>query len=127
VRSSKTDVELAAGVQVYSDPASTLRTMAHNHPASQDVGLTPIQETSGKRQSPTLMDLDIQDRGHQLLRIPLLRTRVNRDDRGRVEGGLGRATPILASQPSCSLLNATLWRWWASAPSRVMSCSGGRC
>jgi hypothetical protein len=78
VRSSKTDVELAAAGQVYSDPASTLRTLAHNHPASQDVGLTPIQETSGKRQSPTLMDLDIQDRGHQLLRILLLGTWVNK-------------------------------------------------
>jgi len=52
-RSSKTDVELAAAVQVYSDRASTLRTMAHNHRASQDVGLTPIHETSGKLHSPT--------------------------------------------------------------------------
>jgi hypothetical protein len=77
VRSSKTDVELAAAVQVYSDPASTLRTMAHNHPASQDVGLTTIQETSGKRHSPTLMDLGIQDRGYQLRRISLPRTLVN--------------------------------------------------
>jgi hypothetical protein len=78
VRSSKTDVELAAEVQVYSDPASTLRTMAHNHSASQDVVLTPIQETSGKPQSPTLMDLDIQDRGYHLRRIPLPRTPVNK-------------------------------------------------
>jgi hypothetical protein len=74
VRSSKTDVELAAGVQVYSDPASTLRTMAHNHSASQDVVLTAIQQSSGKPQSPTLMDLDIQNRGYYLLRIPLFST-----------------------------------------------------
>jgi hypothetical protein len=81
VRSSKTDVELAAGVQVYSDPATILRTMAHNHPASQDVGLTPIQETSGKLQSPTLMDLDIQDREYHLRRISLPRTSVNKGKR----------------------------------------------
>jgi hypothetical protein len=72
------DVELAAAVQVYSDPAPTLRTMAHNHPASQDVGLTPVQETSGKPHSLTLMDLDIQDRGYHLRRIPLLGSRVNK-------------------------------------------------
>ena len=71
-------VELAAGVQVYSDPAPTLHTMAHNHPASQDVGLTPVHATSGKPQSPTLMDLDIHDRGCHLRRIPLLGTSVNR-------------------------------------------------
>ncbi len=77
-------VELAAGVQVYSDPASTLRTMAHNHSASQDVVLTAIQQSSGKPQSPTLMDLDIQDRGYQLRRIPLPRTWVNKGEkRGR--------------------------------------------
>jgi hypothetical protein len=70
-------VELAAGVQVYSDPASTLRMMAHNHSASQDVVLAAIQQTSEKPQSPTLMDLDIQDRGDQLRRIPLPRTSVN--------------------------------------------------
>ena len=74
-------VELAAEVQVYSDPASTLRTMAHNHSASQDVGLNAIQQTSGKPQSPTLMDQDIQDRGYQLRRIPLLRCWVNKGDR----------------------------------------------
>ena len=72
------DVELPAGVQVYSDPAPTLRTMAHNHPASQDVGLTPVQETSGKPHSLTLTDLDIQDRAYHLRRIPLLGTWVNR-------------------------------------------------
>jgi hypothetical protein len=77
VRSSKTDVELAAAVQVYSDPACTLRTRAHNHSATQDVGLTPIQETSGKPHSLTFMDQDIQDRGYHLLRIPLLRPSVN--------------------------------------------------
>jgi hypothetical protein len=54
VRFSETDVDLAdidlaAEMEVYNEPASALRTMAHNHPASQDVGLTPIQETSGKR------------------------------------------------------------------------------
>ena len=65
------DVDLAAEVEVYSDPASTLRTMAHNHPASQDVGLPPIQQTTAKPHSPTLMDLDIQDRGYHLRRIPL--------------------------------------------------------
>jgi hypothetical protein len=83
VRSSESvveiaDVELAAAVEVYSDRAPTLRTMAHNHPASQDVGLTPVQETSGKPHSLTLMDLDIQDRGYHLRRIPLPRTPVNR-------------------------------------------------
>jgi hypothetical protein len=79
VRSSKNRcVKLAAEVQVYSDPASTLRTMAHNHSASQDVGLNAIQQTSGKPQSPTLMDLDIQDRGYHLLRISLLGTSVNK-------------------------------------------------
>jgi hypothetical protein len=78
VRSSKTDVELAAAVQVYSDPACTLRTRAHNHSATQDVGLTPIQETSGKPHSLTFMDQDIQDRGYHLLRIPLPRTWVNK-------------------------------------------------
>ena len=52
--------------------------MAHNHPASQDVVMTSIQETSGKPHSPTLMDLDIQDRGYQLRRIPLPRTLVNK-------------------------------------------------
>jgi hypothetical protein len=72
------DVDLAAAVEVYSDPASAQRMMAHNHPASQDVGLTAIQETSGKSHSPTLMDLDIQDRGYHLRRISLPRTRVNR-------------------------------------------------
>jgi len=82
VRSSETDIDLAdidlaAEVEVYSDPASALRTMAHNHPAAQDVGLPPIQETSAKPHSPTLMDLDIQDRGYHLLRIPLPRTPVN--------------------------------------------------
>jgi len=77
------DVDLAAEVEVYSDPASALRTMAHNHPASQDVGLTAMQETSGKPNSPTLMDLDIQDRGYHLRRIPLLRTTVNK---GKVKG-----------------------------------------
>jgi hypothetical protein len=71
-------VELAAEVQVYSEQASTLRTMAHNHSASQDVGLSAIQQTSGKPHSPTLMDLDIQDRGYQLRRIPLPRTPVNK-------------------------------------------------
>ena len=71
------DVDLAAAVEVYSDPASTQRMMAHNHPASQDVGLTAIQETSGKSHSPTLMDLDIQDRGYHLRRIPLPRIWVN--------------------------------------------------
>ena len=79
MRSSETDVDLAdvdlaAAVEVYSDPASALCTMAHNHPASQDVVLTPIQKTSGKPQSPTLMDLDIQNRGYYLLRIPLFST-----------------------------------------------------
>jgi hypothetical protein len=59
VRSSEIDVDLAdidlaAEVEVYNDPASALRTMAHNHPASQDVGLSAIQETSGKPHSPTL-------------------------------------------------------------------------
>jgi hypothetical protein len=72
------DIDLAAEVEVYNDPASALHTMAHNHPASQDVGLTPIQETSGKPHSPTLMDLDIQDRGYHLLRTPFPRTPVNR-------------------------------------------------
>jgi hypothetical protein len=38
----KTDVDLAAVVQVNSEWASTLRTTAHNHPASLDVVLTPI-------------------------------------------------------------------------------------
>jgi hypothetical protein len=78
VRSSKIDVELAAAVQVYSDQVSPLRTRAHNHSATQDVGLTPIQETSGKPQSLTFMDQDIQDRGYHLLRIPLLRAWLNK-------------------------------------------------
>ena len=77
------DVDLAAAVEVYSDPASAQRMMARNHPASQDVGLPTIQETSGKPQSPTLMDLDIQDRGYHLRRISLPRTRVNRAREGR--------------------------------------------
>ena len=75
------DIDLAAEVEVYSDPASALRTMAHNHPASQDVGLTPIQETSAKPHSPTLMDLNIRDHGYHLLRIPLPRTTVNKGPR----------------------------------------------
>jgi hypothetical protein len=114
VRSSKTDVELAAGVQVYSDPASTLRTMAHKNPASQDVGLTPIQETSGKRQSPTLMDLDIQDRGHQLLRIPLPRNRVNKGKKckGRSLSGSAPSNPQLLG--SLQRIAMTLTRWHAS-------------
>ena len=72
------DIDLAAEVEVYNDPASALRTMAHNHPASQDVVLAPIQETSGKPHSPTLMDLDIRDRGYHIRRTPFPRTPVNR-------------------------------------------------
>jgi hypothetical protein len=103
VRSSETDVDLAdvdlaAAVEVYSDPASALCTMAHNHPASQDVGLTPIQKTSGKPQSPTLMDLDIQNRGYYLLRIPLFpRSWLNKPPADVPEPS-GWQTPI----PHCS-------------------------
>ena len=93
------DVDLAAEVEVYSDPASALRTMAHNHPASQDVVMTSIQETSGKPHSPTLMDLDIQDRGYQLRRIPLPRTSVNKKLVPRCvfvgDRGAGRAVDVL--------------------------------
>jgi hypothetical protein len=50
-------------MQVYSDLGSSLRTMRHNHPDPRDAVLIPIQETSGKPHSPTLLGLDIQDRG----------------------------------------------------------------
>jgi hypothetical protein len=88
VRFSETDVDLAdidlaAEMEVYNEPASALRTMAHNHPASQDVGLTPIQETSGKPHSPTLMDPDIQDRGYYLLRTPFSAVSILEDGCGR--------------------------------------------
>ena len=68
--------------------------MAHNHRASQDVGLTPILATSGKPHSPTLVDLHIQDRGYHLRRIPLLRRWVNKGrkkDRAALEGVSWRA------------------------------------
>jgi hypothetical protein len=73
----ESDVDLADAVEVYSDPASAQRMMVHNHPASQDVGLTTIQETSGKSHSPTLME-----GGYSGSRISpsqnfLLHTRVN--------------------------------------------------
>jgi hypothetical protein len=87
VRSSETDVDLAdidlaAEVGVYNDPASALRTMAHKNSASQDVVLTPIQETSAKPHSPTLMDPDIPDRGYHLLRTPLPAVSILEDGRG---------------------------------------------
>jgi hypothetical protein len=44
-RLKKVEDDLAAVVEVYSDPASTLRTRLDNHPAPQDVVLSPIHET----------------------------------------------------------------------------------
>jgi hypothetical protein len=52
--------------------------MAHNHPASQNVVLTHIHETSGKLHSPTLIDQDMHDPATELRRIPLLGTSVNK-------------------------------------------------
>jgi hypothetical protein len=73
-RLKKVEDDLAAVVQVYSDPASSLRTRLHNHPAPQDVVLSPVHETGCKPHIPTLIDLDIHDPESGLPRILLFST-----------------------------------------------------
>jgi hypothetical protein len=70
-RLKKAEDDLAAVVQVYSDPASTLRTRLHNHSAPQDVVLSPMHETGLKPHIPTLVDLDLHDPESGILRILL--------------------------------------------------------
>jgi hypothetical protein len=77
-RLKKAEDDLAAVVEVYSDPASSLSTRLHNHPAPQDVVLSSMHETGGKPHFPTLIDLDILDPESGLPRIPLPGTSVNK-------------------------------------------------
>ena len=69
-RLKKAEDDLAAVVQVYSDPASSLRTRLHNHLAPQDVVLSRMRETGGKPHIVTLIDLDLHDPESGLLKIP---------------------------------------------------------